>query len=96
MLRHKFEVLRNHCDAVGRDYATIERSNLSSISITPDGRSASMTPSQFVDRLGGFAEAGAQHTIVSIKGVWDIAKLELIGKEVIPQIAALGDPSPIG
>jgi len=96
MLRHKFDVLRAHCAAVGRDYSTIERSNLSSVSISPDGKSGSMTPSQFVDRLGGFAEAGAQHTIVSVKGVWDIAKLELIGKEVIPHIAAMGDPSPLG
>ncbi len=42
-----------------------------------------------------FAEAGAQHTIVSVKGVWDVAKLELIGRDVIPQIAGLGDPSPL-
>ena len=94
MLRHKFDVLREHCAAVGRDYSTIERSNLSSVSISVDGKSGSMTPSQFVDRLGGFAEAGTQHTIVSVKGVWDVAKLELIGRDVIPQIAGLGDPSP--
>ena len=95
MLRHKFEVLRAHCEAVGRDYSTIERTNLSSISISPDGRSGSFSPAQVVDRLGAFAEAGSQHTIVSIKGVWDVAKLELIGRDVIPQIAGLGDPSPL-
>ena len=95
MLRHKFDVLAAHCAAVGRDYSTIERSNLSSVSISVDGKSGSMTPSQFVDRLGGFAEAGTQHTIVSVKGVWDVAKLELIGRDVIPQIAGLGDPSPL-
>jgi hypothetical protein len=32
---------------------------------------------------------------VSVRGVWDVEKLELIGREVIPQIAGLGQPSPI-
>ena len=89
MLRHKFNVLRTHCEAVGRDFATIERTNLSSVSISADGKSGSMTPNEFVDRLGAFAEAGSQHTIVSVRGVWDVAKLELIGRDVIPQIASL-------
>src|SRR6188768_948888 len=43
MLRHKFNVLRTHCEAVGRDYAAIERTNLSSVSISADGKSGSMT-----------------------------------------------------
>ena len=34
---HKYEVLRGHCEAEGRDYAAIERTNLTWISITPDG-----------------------------------------------------------
>jgi hypothetical protein len=42
------------------------------------------------------AEAGSHHTIFSVRGVWDVSKLELIGKEVIPQIRALGEPSPLG
>jgi len=96
MLRHKLEVLREHCEAVGRDYNEIEKTNLSGISITPDGRKGSLTPSGFVERLGNWAEAGSHHTIFSVRGVWDVSKLELIGKEVIPQIRALGEPSPLG
>jgi alkanesulfonate monooxygenase SsuD/methylene tetrahydromethanopterin reductase-like flavin-dependent oxidoreductase (luciferase family) len=96
MLRHKFSVLQRHCESVGRDYATIERTNLSTISITPDGARGSLTPSGFVERLGNWAEAGSHHTIVSIRGVADISKLELIGSDVIPQIRSLGEPSPLG
>jgi F420-dependent oxidoreductase-like protein len=95
MLRHKFEVLREHCVDVGRDYASIERTNLSSVSISSDGRAGSLTPSAFVERLAAWAEAGAQHTIVSVRNVWDVAKLELIGRDVIPYIRDLGEPSPL-
>ena len=49
-----------------------------------------------VERLGNWAEAGSHHTIFSVRGVWDVSKLELIGKEVIPQIRSLGEPSPLG
>ena len=96
MLRHKFDVLRRHCDAVGRDYDSIEKTNLSTISITADGTRGSLTPAAFVDRLGSWAEAGSQHTIVSIRGVSDLSRIELIGRDVIPHIAGMGQPSPLG
>jgi alkanesulfonate monooxygenase SsuD/methylene tetrahydromethanopterin reductase-like flavin-dependent oxidoreductase (luciferase family) len=95
MLRHKYAVLRRHCAEVGRDYAEIERTNLSTISITPDGARGSLTPAGFVERLGNWAEAGSQHTIVSVRGVSDVSKLELIGRDVIPQLRGLGEPSPL-
>ena len=95
MLRHKFEVLRRHCESVGRDYATIERTNLSTISITPDGSKGSLTPAGLVERLGNWAAAGAHHTIFSVRGVSDVSKLELIGRDVIPQVKALGEPRPL-
>ena len=95
MLRHKYSVLREHCADVGRDYAEIERTNLSGISITPDGRKGSLTPSGLVERLGNWAEAGSHHTIFSVRNVWDVSKLELIGKEVVPHLKSLGEGSPL-
>jgi F420-dependent oxidoreductase-like protein len=95
MLLHKFAVLREHCESVGRDYAEIERTNLSTISITPDGRKGSLTPAGLVERLGDWAEAGSHHTILAIRGVSDVSKLELMGRDVIPQIRSLGEPSPL-
>ena len=41
------------------------------------------------DRFGELADAGAQHIIFFLKGVEDTAKLELIGRDVIPQLRAL-------
>ncbi|MDQ3938119.1 MAG: LLM class F420-dependent oxidoreductase [Chloroflexota bacterium] len=95
MLRHKYSVLARHCAAVGRDYATIEKTNLSSLSLTPDGRQGSLTPTGLVERVGAWAEAGSQHTILGLRSVWDVSKLELIGRDVLPQVRGLGEPSPL-
>ena len=46
-----------------------------------------------MDRLGAWAEAGSQHAIFSVRNVWDLAKLELIGRDVIPQLATLDRPA---
>ncbi len=95
MLRHKFGVLRDHCEDLGRDYDSIEKTNLFSVSITPTGAKGSMTPSELVERLGTYAEAGSMHSIFSVRDPWDESKLELIGRDVIPQIRDLGPRSPI-
>jgi F420-dependent oxidoreductase-like protein len=95
MLLHKYDVLRRHCEAVGRDYDSIEKTNLATVSITPDGTRGSLTPAALVDRLGKWADAGSHQTIFSIRGVNDISKIELIGSNVIPQIRELGAKSPL-
>jgi len=101
LIRHKYAVLRAHCQEVGRDYDTIERTNLQSIDpvarapAAPSGgpghgMSRPETPTQVVDRFGALAEAGAQHVIFSVKGVHDLSKLELIGREILPELHRLG------
>jgi F420-dependent oxidoreductase-like protein len=82
-IAHKYEVLREHCEAVGRNYDEIERSNLQTINLLRD------SPSQIVDRFGELSDAGAQHVIFSVVDVHDPAHLEVIGKEIIPQLRAL-------
>jgi alkanesulfonate monooxygenase SsuD/methylene tetrahydromethanopterin reductase-like flavin-dependent oxidoreductase (luciferase family) len=94
-LRHKFEVLRRHCEAEGRDYATIERTNLTSFAISANGGDGTLSPAEMVDRLGAIAEAGAHHVIFSLRGVHDLDQLELIGREVLPKVKGMGEPSPI-
>ena len=92
-LRHKYSVLRAHCDELGRDYDSIEKTSLSSFSVQQtDGR---WNTSEMVDRLARLAEAGCQHCIFSVRDVHDVSRLEAIGREVIPQVRGLGTPSPI-
>jgi F420-dependent oxidoreductase-like protein len=82
-IHHKYEVLRQHCEEIGRDPDEIERSTLQGISLARE------TPAQVVDRFGELADAGAQHVIVSLHDVDDPTNLETIGREVIPQLKAL-------
>ena len=82
-IAHKYEVLREHCDAVGRNYDEIERSNLQTIYLDRE------TPSQVVDRFAELADAGAQHVIFSVVDVEDPAQLETIGRDILPQLRDL-------
>jgi F420-dependent oxidoreductase-like protein len=95
ILRHKYAVLQRHCAAEGRDYASIERTNLSTVSLTANGKQGSLTPGGLIDRLGAWAEAGSQHTILSLRNSWDISRIELIGRDVLPAVRELGTPSPL-
>jgi F420-dependent oxidoreductase-like protein len=88
-IAHKYEVLREHCDAVGRDYDEIERSTLQWINVTRDGARDSQTPDRIVERFGELGDAGAQHVIFSVRDIHDPARLELLATDVIPQLKAL-------
>ncbi len=82
-IHHKYEVLREHCAAIGRDPEEIERSTLQSVNL------ASESPAQVVDRFGELADAGAQHVIFSLRNADDPANLETLGRAVIPQLRDL-------
>jgi F420-dependent oxidoreductase-like protein len=90
-IAHKYRVLREHCEAIGRPYDEIERSTLQSVDPAEDGHGGGEPTSAIVDRFGELADAGAQHVIFSLRGergVWDTSRLELLGREVIPQVRA--------
>ena len=84
-IAHKYDVLREHCERLGRPYEEIERSTLQSID--PERES----PDQIVERFGSLAEAGAQHILFSVRGVNDTARLERIAAEVFPQLRGEAD-----
>ena len=85
-IHHKWQVLRAHCEAVGRPYDEIERSTLQSVRVTPDGREGSDTPDQLIERFGELGDAGAQHVLFSVRDVWQTDKLELLGSTLLPQL----------
>lgn len=82
-IHHKYEVLREHCEAVGRNPDEIERSTLQSVDLRSD------SPAHIVDRFGELADAGAQHIIFSVANLDNPANLETIGREVLPQLRDL-------
>ena len=88
-IAHKYAVLREHCQLLGRPYDEIERTTLQTVHITPDGAGGSDSPERIVERFGELADAGAQHVIFSVRGVDDLSKLELIGRSIIPHLRGL-------
>jgi F420-dependent oxidoreductase-like protein len=76
----KLEVLRQHCDAVGRDYDTIYKT---AYYWFDPARGAQ----RIIDELGALAELGFDAAIGAVAGVWDVAPLEVIGSEIIPVVA---------
>ncbi len=79
-IAHKYAVLREHCERIGRPYEEIERSTLQQVDLDRE------SPAEVVERFGGLADAGAQHILFGVRGVSDLSRLERIGAEVVPQL----------
>jgi F420-dependent oxidoreductase-like protein len=86
-IARKYRILDEHCAAVGRDPAEIERSTLQGVNLSRDGRRAE-SAAQVVDRFGDLADAGAEHIIVDVPQVYDPQRIAALA-EVIPALKAL-------
>jgi F420-dependent oxidoreductase-like protein len=82
VLRHKLDVLKRHCDDVGRPYEQIEKTALSSIG-------AGAGAAQVIGMCRSLSQQGIQQVIFNIKDISEIKPLEMIGREVIPEISGL-------
>jgi len=84
-LTHKLNVLKRHCERLGRDYDEIEKTVLGAINIAPDA----MTVDDVIEMCEELSEIGIQHFIVNMSNVHEITPIEIIGKEVIPLVKDL-------
>ena len=82
-VRTKLEVLRRHCDEVGSDYATIEKTTLGGVHLAPGHQTAADVLAQ----LRALADLGVQHAIFNMPNVQALAPLEVFGREIIPEVA---------
>jgi F420-dependent oxidoreductase-like protein len=82
-LEHKLDVLRGHCEAVGRDYDEIEKTVMFPIDAGPDGENVDT----LLEQLRGLAALGVAHVHSRVADVHTIRPLELLGERVIPVIA---------
>jgi F420-dependent oxidoreductase-like protein len=83
--RHKMEVLRRHCDEVGRDFSEIEKTSL----IEADLRPGRQTADGVVASLRAQADEGIEHVIVNLPDVHDLRYLATFGREIIPAVVEL-------
>jgi hypothetical protein len=84
-VEHKLDVLKQHCDRLGRDYATIEKTVLSTAFLAPGHQSVA----DMIAQCRQLAGIGIQHAIFNMPNVHEITPLEIFGKEIIPAVAAL-------
>lgn len=86
-VHHKWQVLKAHCEAVGRPYEEIERSTLQGgLWVNRDGSGGRETPARIIDRYGELGDAGAQHILFSIRDAWETDQIELLGSTLLPQL----------
>ncbi len=83
VIRRKLDVLRQHCDDLGRDYNSIEKTVISRIDLGPNGEHAGRE----TERLASYAEAGAQTVIGMLMNCWEIRPFEVMARDVIPALA---------
>ena len=97
---HKSGVLDAHCHRLGRDPASIERGANVGMAFTDDelrkqfGQLAEYvrpgvltgTVAEMVDRVGAYAEAGADWVILAMRAPFDRDGLERFASEVLPQV----------
>lgn len=83
VLKHKLEVLADHCAAVGRDYSAIEKTTLGTAHLAP----GEMSAQQVVDWCGELAELGIEHAIFNMPNVHEIEPLDTFAEKILPKVA---------
>jgi F420-dependent oxidoreductase-like protein len=101
-VKHKFDVLRQHCEAEGRDFNSIERTNLTGLLLArtdaelrakveqlglPDPqRDGALTVSQAIDLIGRYQTVGTQLLICRFFRN-DWESMELLASDIMPHFA---------
>ena len=87
-IRRKLDVLAEHCAAVDRPYAEIEKTSLSTVDLRPGKGSVA----EYVERFTAAAELGVDQAIFNMPGISDPAV-----REKLPELAAaVRDITPAG
>jgi len=84
-LEHKLNVLRRHCDEVGRDFATIEKTVTSSFDLGEDPKAGAPA---LLAHLRELAAVGIDHALASPRSSWDEATFEAIAS-ILPEVHAI-------
>ena len=80
---HKLDVLRRHCDDVGRDYDEIDKTVMGPLDPGTDGGNVDA----LVEDMRQLADLGVAHYHGSVPAVSDLTRLQILGEQVIPVVA---------
>jgi alkanesulfonate monooxygenase len=84
-LEHKLDVLRRHCDAVGRDYDEIEKTIMGSLDPGAEGERVD----DLIREMHRLAGLGVTHYHGSVPDAASLRRIEILGQRVIPEVADL-------
>jgi F420-dependent oxidoreductase-like protein len=79
----KLAILKRHCDTLGRDYGSIEKTSLGTVELQP----GKMNTSDVIALCKRLAAVGVQHAIFNMPNVHEIGPLDIFGREIIPAVA---------
>jgi alkanesulfonate monooxygenase SsuD/methylene tetrahydromethanopterin reductase-like flavin-dependent oxidoreductase (luciferase family) len=79
----KLEVLRAHCEAEGRDYATLEKTSMFNVDLGPNGERVD----EALRGLRWLADMGITTVHVGLKDVHTLRPLAIMAERVIPVVA---------
>jgi F420-dependent oxidoreductase-like protein len=79
-VRAKLAILKKHCETLGRNYGSIEKTTLGTV----DLQRGKMSASDVIAQCKELAAMGVQHAIFNMPNVHEIAPLEVFGREIIP------------
>ncbi|RAQ98414.1 TIGR03560 family F420-dependent LLM class oxidoreductase [Thermogemmatispora tikiterensis] len=83
-MQQTLDALKRHCESVGRDYATIEKTSLSTVHLAGGDTAAGV-----LERLRELAAMGFTHAIVNLPDLYELRSLEVFAREIIPAAAEL-------
>ena len=83
-MQNALDTLKGHCERLGRDYDTIEKTSLGTVHLSGDD-----TVDGTIHRIKELSEMGFTHTIFNMPDVYTITPLETFAKEIIPAVAEL-------
>lgn len=83
-MQKALDTLKAHCETLGRDYDTIEKTCLCTAHLSGDD-----TVDSIIGRLKQLSEMGFTHAIFNMPDVSKITPLESFAKEIIPAVASL-------
>jgi alkanesulfonate monooxygenase len=82
-LPHKLDVLREHCQRLGRDYDSIYKTAYVPLTIGAETGGVD----ELLETLRGLADVGIQAVLGYVPNVAALTPLEVIGRDVIPVAA---------
>ncbi len=83
-MQQALDTLKGHCETLGRDYDTIEKTALCTVDLSGDDSTESI-----LRRIKELAGMGFTHAIFNMPDVYQITPLETFAREIIPAVTGL-------